>query len=67
MSFPAWHRQILFGPPEKIPLQYKRDDGNDNEDYYEPFCDFHRETGYPPEAQYEKHQSQHKENYREID
>ena len=69
LFFPAWHRQILFCffVPSRIPLQYERDDGNYNEDYYEPFCDFHGETGYSLQAQYKKNQSKYKENYRKID
>jgi hypothetical protein len=51
----------------KDPLQYERDYGNNNEDYYEPFCDFHSETGYPPHAHDKKNQSKYKENYRKID
>jgi hypothetical protein len=58
---------ILFLVPARIPLQYERDYGNDNEDDYEPFCDFHSETGYPPCAQDKKNQSKNKENYRKID
>jgi hypothetical protein len=48
-----------FFVPSRIPLQYKRDDGNYNEDYYEPFCDFHGETGYSLQAQYKKNQSKY--------
>ena len=48
-------------------LQQERYYGYYNEDYYEPFCDFHSETGYPLHAQDEKDQSQYKEYYREID
>ena len=53
--------------PADIPLEYERDYRNDNEDYYKPFCDFHREPGYPPPAQDKKYQSQDKEQYREVD
>ena len=59
------HRIVLF--PSKESLQQERDNGNDHEDYHEPFCDFHRETGYPPCPQNKGNQGEYKENYRKID
>ena len=53
---------ILQGSPK-----YERYYGNYNEDYYEPFCDFHSETGYSLHAHDKKHQSKNKEDYRKID
>jgi hypothetical protein len=58
---------FCFLSPQGSPLQQERDYGNNNEDYYEPFCDFHSETGYPPHTHYEKYQSKYKEDYRKID
>jgi hypothetical protein len=52
--------------PSGTALQYERDYGNDNKDYYEPFCDFHSETGYSPSSQYKKNQSQYQEKYGKI-
>jgi hypothetical protein len=67
--FPAWASPdpILCFCSLKDQLQYERNYGNYNEDYYEPFCDFHSETGYPLHAHYKKNQSKNKENYRKID
>jgi hypothetical protein len=49
-----------------IPLQDERDYGNDNKDYYEPFCDFHSETGYTFHAHNKKHQGKDKEDNRKV-
>jgi hypothetical protein len=65
--FPAWRCQILVFVPSIIPLQYECHNGDNDEDYHEPFCNFHSETGYPSHAQYKKNQGQYKENYRKID
>ena len=49
------------------PLQKEGDNGYDNEDYYEPSCDFHRETGYPFHAHNEKHQGKDQEDNCKVD
>jgi hypothetical protein len=56
----------FFNFPQRSPLQQECDDGNNHEDYHEPFCDFHRETGYSPCSQYECNQGKDQKNYREI-
>jgi hypothetical protein len=58
------YRIIVFAP---IPLQQECDYGDNNKDYYEPFCDFHAETGYPFHAHDKKHQGKDQENYCKID
>jgi hypothetical protein len=50
-----------------MPLQQECDYGNDNKDYYKPFCDFHRESGDPAHSYNKKHKSKDKKNYRKID
>jgi hypothetical protein len=57
----------FFNFPQKSPSQQERDYGNNHEDYHEPFCDFHRETGYSLCSQYECNQCKDQENYRKID
>jgi hypothetical protein len=46
-----------------IPLQQECDYGDNNKDYYEPFCDFHAETSYPFHAHDKKHKGKDQENY----
>jgi len=53
--------------PLKDPLEEECHYGNDHEDYYEPSCDFHRETSYTFHAHDKKHQGKDKEDNREVD